>query len=127
MTGVLLPENGQNNIVHTHIYIYIYIIYVNSILYHRTCSEISRIKFQLDVISKEILIQCIILILSEGLLFFVIYNNVGSDDFFLLQGFSYFILKQTTSWKAMGCCGIIIVGFFMGVDQEKVAGTYVEV
>ncbi|XP_071171932.1 GDP-fucose transporter 1-like [Mytilus edulis] len=37
--------------------------------------------------------------------------------------FSYFILKQTTSWKAMGCCGIIICGFFMGVDQEKVAGS----
>lgn len=38
-------------------------------------------------------------------------------------GFSYFILKQTTSWKAMGCCAIIILGFFMGVDQEKVAGS----
>lgn len=24
----------------------------------------------------------------------------------------------------MGCCGIIICGFFMGVDQEKVAGKY---
>lgn len=37
--------------------------------------------------------------------------------------FSYFILKETTSWKAMGCCGIIIFGFLMGVDQEKVAGS----
>lgn len=37
--------------------------------------------------------------------------------------FSYFVLKQTTSWKAMACCGVIIFGFFMGVDQEKVAGS----
>lgn len=37
--------------------------------------------------------------------------------------FSYFLLQQTTSWKAMACCGIIIGGFFMGVDQEGVSGS----
>ncbi|XP_046380436.1 GDP-fucose transporter 1-like [Haliotis rufescens] len=37
--------------------------------------------------------------------------------------FSYFLLKQTTSVKALICCGVIISGFFLGVDQEKVSGS----
>ncbi|CAH1783742.1 unnamed protein product [Owenia fusiformis] len=36
---------------------------------------------------------------------------------------SYIILKQTTSIKAMACCGVIIAGFFLGVDQEGSAGS----
>nr|XP_061795953.1 GDP-fucose transporter 1-like [Nerophis lumbriciformis] len=36
---------------------------------------------------------------------------------------SYIILKQTTSFKAMLCCGIIIGGFLLGVDQEGIAGS----
>lgn len=36
---------------------------------------------------------------------------------------SYAILKQTTSGKALGCCGIIIGGFALGVNQEGVTGT----
>ncbi|XP_077444845.1 GDP-fucose transporter 1 [Stigmatopora argus] len=36
---------------------------------------------------------------------------------------SYAILKQTTSSKAILCCGIIIGGFWLGVDQEGTAGT----
>ncbi|KAK3101333.1 hypothetical protein FSP39_002767 [Pinctada imbricata] len=36
---------------------------------------------------------------------------------------SYLILNQTTSKKAIGCCGIIIAGFFLGVDQEGAAGS----
>lgn len=35
---------------------------------------------------------------------------------------SYVILGQTTSLKAMLCCGIIIGGFLMGVDQEGNTG-----
>lgn len=38
------------------------------------------------------------------------------------QVFSYTMLQQSTSLKAIVCCLIIIAGFFMGVDQEGVAG-----
>lgn len=37
--------------------------------------------------------------------------------------FSYFILKKTTSLRALACCGIILGGFWLGVDQEGVTGT----
>lgn len=36
---------------------------------------------------------------------------------------SYLILGQSTSWRALVCCGVIIGGFFLGVDQEDVAGS----
>nr|XP_046250815.1 GDP-fucose transporter 1 isoform X1 [Scatophagus argus] len=36
---------------------------------------------------------------------------------------SYVILKQTTSLQAILCCGIILGGFWLGVDQEGVAGS----
>lgn len=36
---------------------------------------------------------------------------------------SYVILKQTTSFYAILCCGIILGGFWLGVDQEGVAGS----
>ncbi|XP_067929349.1 GDP-fucose transporter 1-like [Watersipora subatra] len=36
---------------------------------------------------------------------------------------TYVILGQTTSIKALLCCGVIIGGFFLGVDQEKGAGS----
>lgn len=36
---------------------------------------------------------------------------------------SYVILKQTTSLQALMCCGIILGGFWLGVDQEGSTGT----
>lgn len=36
---------------------------------------------------------------------------------------SYVVLKQTTSLKAIVCCGIILGGFWLGVDQEGMAGS----
>ncbi|KAI7813908.1 putative GDP-fucose transporter 1 [Triplophysa rosa] len=36
---------------------------------------------------------------------------------------SYFVLKQTTSFYALLCCGFILGGFWLGVDQEGVAGS----
>lgn len=36
---------------------------------------------------------------------------------------SYVILKQTTSVQALLCCGIILGGFWLGVDQEGTAGS----
>lgn len=35
---------------------------------------------------------------------------------------TFLILGQHTSWRAMLCCGIIISGFLMGVDQEGSSG-----
>ncbi|KAF0042843.1 hypothetical protein F2P81_004180 [Scophthalmus maximus] len=36
---------------------------------------------------------------------------------------SYVILKQTTSLRAIICCGVILGGFWLGVDQEGLAGS----
>nr|XP_055073735.1 GDP-fucose transporter 1 isoform X1 [Misgurnus anguillicaudatus] len=36
---------------------------------------------------------------------------------------SYLMLKQTTSYYALACCGVILGGFWLGVDQEGVAGS----
>ena len=44
--------------------------------------------------------------------------------FFYFQIFSYFFLKQSTSMNALLCCGVIIAGFFLGVDQEGASGLY---
>lgn len=38
--------------------------------------------------------------------------------------FTYSILKENTSPKALLCCASIIGGFFLGVDQEKVGGSF---
>lgn len=36
---------------------------------------------------------------------------------------SYGILRQTTSLRALMCCGIILGGFWLGVDQEGLTGS----
>ncbi|XP_018578434.1 GDP-fucose transporter 1 [Anoplophora glabripennis] len=37
--------------------------------------------------------------------------------------FTYLILGETTSKRCILCCGIIIFGFWLGVDQENLAGS----
>lgn len=37
--------------------------------------------------------------------------------------FTYLILGQATSAKCIACCGIIVIGFWLGVDQENIAGS----
>ncbi len=32
------------------------------------------------------------------------------------------MLGQRTSYKALGCCGLIVGGFFLGIDQENALG-----
>jgi hypothetical protein len=32
------------------------------------------------------------------------------------------MLGERTSYKALGCCGLIITGFFLGIDQENSLG-----
>lgn len=35
---------------------------------------------------------------------------------------TYVFFGEKTSVKAMGCCSIIILGFMLGIDQEKGLG-----
>ncbi|XP_012226224.1 GDP-fucose transporter 1 [Linepithema humile] len=37
--------------------------------------------------------------------------------------FTYILLGQKTSLKCITCCAVIIAGFWLGVDQEQVAGS----
>ncbi|KAG6795217.1 GDP-fucose transporter 1 [Apis mellifera caucasica] len=37
--------------------------------------------------------------------------------------FTYFMLGQKTSTNCIACCAFIIIGFWLGVDQEHVAGS----
>lgn len=39
--------------------------------------------------------------------------------------FSYALLGQTSSFRCILCCGMIVSGFWLGVDQESVAGMYI--
>lgn len=37
---------------------------------------------------------------------------------------SYFLLHQKTSWSCLLCCGGIVVGFILGVDQESLTTAF---
>lgn len=37
---------------------------------------------------------------------------------------TYFILGQRTSLAAIACCGTIVAGFYLGVDQEEASGSF---
>ena len=37
---------------------------------------------------------------------------------------SYVILGHKTSIRAMICCAVIVLGFYLGVDEERNAGKY---
>ena len=37
---------------------------------------------------------------------------------------TYVILRQKTSFSAIACCGAIVGGFYLGVDQEDVSGSF---
>ncbi|XP_076630909.1 GDP-fucose transporter nac [Colletes latitarsis] len=37
--------------------------------------------------------------------------------------FTYLILGQKTSIKCIACCGFLVIGFWLGVDQENIAGS----
>ncbi|GJQ76000.1 hypothetical protein Trydic_g18054 [Trypoxylus dichotomus] len=37
--------------------------------------------------------------------------------------FTFLILGEKTSGKCIFCCGLIIFGFYLGVDQENIAGS----
>lgn len=58
-------------------------------------------------------------------------NYVGVSFYFVSRSlttvfnviFSYCLLGQSTSKKALLCCGLIIAGFWLGVDQESFLGS----
>uniref|UniRef100_A0AAX7U0E7 Sugar phosphate transporter domain-containing protein n=1 Tax=Astatotilapia calliptera TaxID=8154 RepID=A0AAX7U0E7_ASTCA len=55
-----------------------------------------------------------------GVAFYTIGRSLSTVFNVLL---SYIILKQTTSFRALACCGIILGGFWLGVDQEGITGS----
>ncbi|XP_798515.2 GDP-fucose transporter 1 [Strongylocentrotus purpuratus] len=54
----------------------------------------------------------------------VAFYNVGRSLTTVFNvSLSYFVLKQTTSMKAILCCVVIVSGFLLGVNQEGSLGT----
>eukprot|EP00045_Choanoeca_perplexa_P015119 m.183039 g.183039 ORF g.183039 m.183039 type:complete len:334 (+) comp16891_c0_seq9:33-1034(+) len=50
----------------------------------------------------------------------VAFYNVGRSLTTIFNvALSYFMLQQTTSLRAIAMCGVIVAGFFLGVDSEK--------
>lgn len=39
---------------------------------------------------------------------------------------SYVLLRQTSSTRCILCCLVIVGGFWLGVDQESIAGMYAQ-
>lgn len=91
--------------------------------------DFPMVKFDLKI-SREILPLSIVFISMitfnnlclkyVGVAFYTVGRSLSTVFNVLL---SYVILKQTTSFKAILCCGIILGGFWLGVDQEGVAGS----
>ncbi|KAK1798608.1 hypothetical protein P4O66_006900 [Electrophorus voltai] len=57
---------------------------------------------------------------NVGVAFYTVGRSLSTVFNVLL---SYVILKQTTSLYALLCCGVILGGFWLGVDQEGEAGS----
>ncbi|KAI4894040.1 hypothetical protein NFI96_028255 [Prochilodus magdalenae] len=97
--------------------------------YWPNCVDFPSIRVDLKV-SREVLPLSVVFISmitfnnlclkNVGVAFYTVGRSL-STVFNVL--FSYVILKQTTSVYALLCCGIILGGFWLGVDQEGVAGS----
>lgn len=101
---------------------------VLSIMYP-SCVDFPSIKVDLKV-SREIMPLSVVFISMitfnnlclkhVGVAFYTVGRSLSTVFNVLL---SYVILKQTTSMYAMVCCGVILGGFWLGVDQEGEAGS----
>lgn len=89
---------------------------VSFVLHHAHQESMFSSHFVVNEKKIDVIIQLIQLLVVAG---FVLLHF---PDFVNQQVFSYTMLQQSTSLKAIVCCLIIIAGFFMGVDQEGVAG-----
>ena len=93
-----------------------------------------RIKFPKPEIKKE---KCLkVLPLSVVFVAMIAFNNlclqyVGVSFYYMGRSLTtvfnvimtYLLLGQKTSLPAIVCCGVIIFGFFLGVDQEGASGS----
>ncbi|KAJ8247807.1 hypothetical protein GJAV_G00250740 [Gymnothorax javanicus] len=94
-----------------------------------SCVDFPSVKFDIKV-SREVLPLSIVFIgmitfnnlclKNLGVAFYTVGRSL-STVFNVLM--SYVILKQTTSFYALLCCGVIIGGFWLGVDQEGAGGS----
>ncbi|XP_068429150.1 GDP-fucose transporter 1 isoform X2 [Clinocottus analis] len=57
---------------------------------------------------------------NVGVAFYTVGRSLSTVFNVLL---SYVVLKQTTSLQAVLCCGVILGGFWLGVDQEGLTGS----
>ncbi|XP_072516965.1 GDP-fucose transporter 1 isoform X2 [Salminus brasiliensis] len=97
--------------------------------FYPSCVDFPSIKVDLKV-SREILPLSVVFICmitfnnlclkNVGVAFYTVGRSLSTVFNVLL---SYAILKQTTSLYALLCCGVILGGFWLGVDQEGVAGS----
>ncbi|XP_046897345.1 GDP-fucose transporter 1 isoform X2 [Hypomesus transpacificus] len=91
--------------------------------------DFPSVKFDLKI-SREVLPLSVVFISMitfnnlclkyVGVAFYTVGRSLSTVFNVLL---SYVILKQTTSFKAIMCCGVILGGFWLGVDQEGEAGS----
>merc|ERR1711892_217410 len=94
--------------------------------------RISFPSLQLDMnIIKQVLPLSIVFV---GMITFnnLCLKNVGISFYYIGRSLTtvfnvlmtYFILGQKTSLSAIGCCGAIVAGFYLGVDQEDASGSF---
>jgi len=94
--------------------------------------RISFPSLELDVnIIKQVLPLSIVFV---GMITFnnLCLKNVGVSFYYIGRSLTtvfnvlmtYFILGQKTSLSAIACCGTIVGGFYLGVDQEDASGTF---
>ncbi|KRX23515.1 GDP-fucose transporter 1, partial [Trichinella nelsoni] len=81
--------------------------------------EIHKRGCDLSVSSKIVLVVCAYWCTSITLVFLNKYLLSSPS----LQIFSYLILNSVSSCKVLFCCGMIVSGFLLGVNQESVHGT----
>ncbi|CAF4960733.1 unnamed protein product, partial [Rotaria sp. Silwood1] len=66
-----------------------------------------------------------VLSLSVMFVAMIIFNNLTlkylTVSFYRV--FTYLMRGQKTSFKALACCGLIVAGSFLGIDQENALGT----
>ncbi|CAF4094719.1 unnamed protein product [Adineta steineri] len=105
------------------------------------CAILGNLNKRLSIVSKfptfkiDLKIARDVLPLSIMFVAMIIFNNLTlkylTVSFYMVGrslttvanvGFTYLMLGEKTSYKALGCCGLIIAGFFLGIDQENALG-----
>ncbi|XP_029001078.1 GDP-fucose transporter 1 [Betta splendens] len=82
----------------------------------KTCREV----LPLSVVFISMITFNNLCLKNVGVAFYTVGRSLSTVFNVLL---SYVVLKQTTSVQALMCCGVILGGFWLGVDQEGIAGS----